>query len=88
MTAVEVLRELHERHVAVEPRPGGQLALAPVEALDPVLIAKVRAVKPELLKLLAAASLRDREEDEHDRLARADGWTPSARRSRLLSSRK
>jgi hypothetical protein len=79
MTAIEVLQELHERQVVVEPRPGGQLALAPVEALDPALIAKVRAVKSELLKILSAHTLIDREKDEMDGVARADDWQPSAK---------
>ncbi len=76
--AAQILVELKERKVHVEPRPGGKLYLVPIRAVDPALLAKVRAHKAELLALLAAPAVSDAEEDSIDRVARFDGWQPSS----------
>lgn len=51
--AVAVLNELRSRGITVEPRPNGNLYLVPKEGLTPELIERVRAAKPDLLRLLA-----------------------------------
>lgn len=51
MNAAQILAELYERGVNVEPLPDGKLALSPEDRLTPELITRVRAAKPELLAL-------------------------------------
>ncbi len=50
--AAEILAELRERGIRIEPRPEGRLRLTPAKAADPDLLEKVRAHKAELLRLL------------------------------------
>jgi hypothetical protein len=88
MTAIEVLGELRSRGIRVEPRPTGNLYLAPKNRLTRELVERVRAHKAEMLVLLRAgqehatdkalallATLRAQaKEAEIDRLPRADSW--------------
>ena len=76
--AAQILVELKERKVHVEPRPGGKLYLAPARAVDPALLHKIRAHKAELHELLSAPAMSDLEENSIDRPARCDGWLPPA----------
>jgi|HubBroStandDraft_6_1064221.scaffolds.fasta_scaffold2034463_1 hypothetical protein len=73
--AAELLIECKERGIRVR-AAGDRLKLAPARAVDPPLLAKVRAHKAELLALLAAPAVTDSEEDAIDRVARFDGWLP------------
>lgn len=76
MDAHTLLSDFRSRGIELIPN-GEKLAVEPASRLSDADRAAIRAAKAELLKLLCAApSLRDREEDEHDRLARADGWLP------------
>jgi hypothetical protein len=54
MTATEVLSELRKAGIRVEPRPTGNLYLAPRCRLTPELIEQVRAHKAEILNYLKA----------------------------------
>jgi hypothetical protein len=63
---------------ALEARGDRSIAVRPGSAAPPELLEAIRRHKAELLKLLATVSLQDREEDETDRVARADGWDPPA----------
>ncbi len=54
MSAAEILAELRERGVRVEPLPDGRLYLEPEDLLDADLIERVRGAKPELLRILAS----------------------------------
>ncbi len=86
--ALQVLAELRQRGIRVEPATGGKLRLTPARAADPALLEKVRAFKAELLALVTAAPIgtadspvvisRD-EENAIDRLALVDGWQPDPR---------
>lgn len=53
MSAAQILAELRERGIRVEPLPDGKIYLEPEERLDADLIERVRAAKPALLALLA-----------------------------------
>jgi len=52
MTALEVLAELRNAGIRVEPRPNGNLYLAPKDRLTPDLVERARTHKADLLRLL------------------------------------
>jgi hypothetical protein len=68
MTAIEVLGELRNRGIRVEPRPTGNLYLAPKNRLTRELVERVRAHKPAILAHLRAMQ----DQAENDRRADAD----------------
>jgi TubC N-terminal docking domain len=76
MTAESVLLDLSRRGIKLIP-DGDALLVQPASRITDSDRAAIRAAKSELLELLAAASLHDREEDEVERIARV-GWSPSA----------
>jgi tubulysin polyketide synthase-like protein len=53
MNAIEVLTELRNAGIRVEPRPNGNLYLAPANRLTPDLLTSVRTHKSEILNLLS-----------------------------------
>jgi hypothetical protein len=57
MTAPDFLAHLRERGIRVR-AVAGNLRLAPTDALTPEVLAEVRRLKPELLRLLAAPAGR------------------------------
>jgi len=77
MDAHMLLSDFRSRGIALIPN-GEKLTVEPASRLTDADRAAIRAAKAELLKLLAASGLRDREADEIDRVARTDGWSPPA----------
>jgi hypothetical protein len=75
MDAHALLSDFRSRGIALIPN-GEKLTVEPASRLTDADRAAIRAAKAELLKLLAAAGLHDREEDEIDRVASGDGWRP------------
>jgi hypothetical protein len=66
--AVAILAELSSRGLHIEPRPNGNLYIAPKDLLTPELLERVRAHKAALLAHLRASG----EQAEVDRIARLD----------------
>lgn len=75
MDAYTLLSDFRSRGIALIPK-GEKLTVEPASRLTDSDRAAIRAAKSDLLELLAAADLREREQDEIERVARADGWRP------------
>lgn len=76
----EILTELYNRGVHIEPRPHGGVRLVPARLIDPDLFNRICVHKTELLALLA--SRQEEERREADRRAKrgydVDSSAPSA----------
>lgn len=75
MNAHTLLSDFRSRGIELIPN-GEKLTVEPASRLTDADRAAIRAAKSELLKLLAASGLHARQEDEIDRIARADVWRP------------